>query len=257
MSNPLNLNIFGGLIARAKKVEVLPVSVLEIAPQLGSRREEGSHDNKSSRSEYSYFPYEVASLCYELYLREAKDIFDPFAGWGERHSFAQVFGKNYAGYDCSKESIKKAEETYGVKNTLADSRFECIPSFDGLITCPPYWNLETYSEFGLDAINDWGTFCIEYAHVLSRCYDAAEDGAKFCIMAGDWRANGRYFDLCHQTRLAMKKCGAEIFDEVIVSRLKISKVKVMMPQAVRLGYSVKVHENLMVFRKPITCAANP
>ena len=35
-----------------------------------------------------------------------------------------------------------------------------------------------------------------------------------------------------------------------MSRLGVSKVKVMIPQAVRLGYTVKVHETLSVFAKP-------
>lgn len=35
-----------------------------------------------------------------------------------------------------------------------------------------------------------------------------------------------------------------------VGKRYVSKIKIMLPQAKRLGYSVRVHENLLVFRKP-------
>jgi hypothetical protein len=245
----------GGQPSSVKRIETLPVSVLEIGAQEGGRRGEGLQDSKSSRSEYSHFPREVASLCYELFLRDATRVFDPFAGWGERHAFAREFGKNYTGFDCSQKSIDEARKVYGVDNTLADSRTDPIPDFDGLITCPPYWNLERYSKHGLDGLGTWDDFCDGYGLVLRRCYNAAKPGAKLCIMVGDWRKSGRYYGLCHLTRSVMLDAGAETFDEVVVSRLKVSKVKVMMPQAVRLGYTVKVNENLLVFAKPVAAGA--
>ncbi len=36
-----------------------------------------------------------SDLCYQYYLRDSKEIFDPFAGWGERHSKAIEWGKEY------------------------------------------------------------------------------------------------------------------------------------------------------------------
>jgi hypothetical protein len=43
--------------------------------------------------------------------------------------------------------------------------------------------------------------------------------------------------------------GFKPFDKVVVSRLTTSKIKIMLPQAKRLGYTVKVHETLSVFKK--------
>jgi len=44
--------------------------------------------------------------------------------------------------------------------------------------------------------------------------------------------------------------GAEPIDKIICNRKIISKIKIMIPQARRLGYTVRVHENLSVFKKP-------
>ena len=48
----------------------------------------------------------------------------------------------------------------------------------------------------------------------------------------------------------MDKLGMKPFDKVILSTKKQSKIKVMLPQAKRLGYTVKVHQILLIFEKP-------
>jgi len=227
---------------------IIPVSVIDLTAQ-GKRKNE-DHDNVSSRANYSGFPNDIAELCYSFYLRDSTCIFDPFAGWGERHHFANKYGKVYLGFDTSQEAIEKAKETYGVDNLLCDSRTSFIPSFDGFITCPPYWNLEKYqSSEGLDKIKTWDDFLKDYREIISRAYNAASTGTSFCIQVGDWRNKGKYYDLTYETNRIFKELGAETIDNVVVSRKQVSKIKIMLPQAKRLGYSVRVHENLLVFRK--------
>jgi len=48
----------------------------------------------------------------------------------------------------------------------------------------------------------------------------------------------------------MEKVGLVPFDKVVLSYKKISPIKIQVPQAKRLGYSVKVHQTLLVFQKP-------
>jgi DNA modification methylase len=236
--------------AESQHMTVCPTSVIDLYAQSKSvRRDTGGHNSKSSRAEYSPFPEEIARLCYELYLRDKTAIFDPFAGWGERGFYAKQYGMNYTGFDINPVAIEYARNTFGVINTLADSASDDPPEFDGLITCPPYWNLETYSPMGLDASGTWPNFLSEYWHVFGRVYDFAKPGAVFCIQVGDWRSDGVYYDLAHKTRVLFEELGAETIDDVIVSRKNVTKIKVMLPQAKRLGYTVKMHEYLMVFRK--------
>jgi len=245
-----NLDLFDiDLVGGRKKIAVLPCSVIEIGEQPSIRREDGGHDSKSSRAEYSHFPAEVGAICFQLYLSDKCNIFDPFAGWGERAADAREHWKSYTGFDINPLAIARAKEVFGVENTLADSRINPIPNFDGLITCPPYWNLEKYSDSGLDGLPTFDKFCDELGYVFRRCYDAAERGAIFCVMTGDWRDGGKYFDLTYRVQNLFDKFGASVVDQVVLSRLRVSKVKVMIPQAIRLGYTVKVHETLSVFKK--------
>jgi len=233
-------------------LEILPVSVMEIGP-MGKHgvRGETDHNKQSSRSGYSPFPYEIAETCAALFLRDCQITVDPFAGWGERADAMKRHGRDYVGFDLSPEAIANALEKYSVQNILADSRDVEVPFHDGLLTCPPYWNLETYAgDKGLDQCKAWNGFLTEYEHILTRFADKAKKGSTYCIMTGDWREKNVYYDLTFQTELIMHKLGFIPFDKVVVSRLGISKVKIMLPQAKRLGYTVKVHEMLSVYKLP-------
>ena len=236
--------------AERRHISVLPCSVVDIEAQK-QRRREGEHGSTSSRADYSNFPEEVSKLCFELYLHECRKVFDPFAGWGERAAMAEWYFMDYFGVDINPEAIRKAEEVYGVRNHLGDSRsFKPDFAFDGLVTCPPYWNLERYSSEGLDAIKSWEGFLEEYQRTWENVWSFAEPGAVFCVMVCDWRSKGRYYDFTYRTQKIFSDLGADPVDQVVVSRKGISKIKVMIPQSVANGYTVKVHENLLVFRKP-------
>jgi DNA modification methylase len=232
-------------------LEVLPVSVMEIG-KTGKQgiRGESDHNSQSSRTGYSAFPWEVAETCAALFLRNATTVVDPFAGWGERGAAMQKRGRRYIGFDLSEDAVRNAADKYGVTNTLADSRTVEVPEHDGLLTCPPYWDLEKYAgQNGLDRCRTWSTFLDEYRQVLTRFAEKATNGATYCIATGDWRDGGVYYDLTFQTELIMHQLGFVPFDKVVISRLGISKIKIMLPQAKRLGYTVKVHETLSVFKK--------
>lgn len=227
---------------------------MEIGPmgKLGVRGDT-DHDSQSSRSGYSPFPYEIAETCAALFLRDAGTTVDPFAGWGERGAAMKRHGKSYHGFDLSPEAIENARVKYGVENTLADSRTVEVPEHDGLFTCPPYWHLERYAgATGLDRCKNWEGFLADYSSILRRFASRARAEATYCIFTGDWRESGVYYDLTFQTELILSQLGFAPFDKVVASRLGISKVKIMLPQAKRLGYTVKVHETLSVFKKPPT-----
>jgi len=246
----MNQDLFG-MEEPAKKddfLSILPVSVIDIEPQKERGKED--HNKQSSRANFSPFPKEVTTLACEFFLKDCRLIFDPFAGWGDRAAACKAHGLSYIGYDTSIAAIDKAKFKHGIENTQADSATAAIPEFDGLFTCPPYWNLEKYDSLaGLDQKKTWPDFLIAYRHIMTRCFEAAKDHAIFCIMVGEWRKNHVYYDLEYQTCNIFSELGASVKDKIIISRKKISKIKIMLPQCKRLGYSVRVHETLLVFNK--------
>ena len=233
------------------RLDVLPVSVLEVAAAGAQAiRETQDHNKSSSRATYSPFPFEAAELCASLYFRDAQTVVDPFAGWGERAEACLRHRKNYFGFDISTEAVRFAKETYGVTNILADSRTVDVPEHDALLTCPPYWDLEEYeSDEGLDKCSSWGYFLEEYESILHRFSEKAKRGAVYSIATGDWRSSKVYYDLTYQTEAIMAALGFVPHDKVIISRLGISKIKIMLPQAKAQKYTVKVHESLNTWIK--------
>ena len=233
------------------KYKYLPVSVFDVDKigKIGIRSKQ-NHAGESSRSSYSPFSPQIAEWCMEYFLRDSTTLFDPFAGWGERHLAAHNAEKIYIGYDISSEAIEFAKKHYNVNNILANTKTEEIPPHDGLITCPPYWNLEKYgSEEGLDRLKKWEDFLKDYELVWQRVTKEALPGAKYCIMVGDWRKKNIFYDFTYQTEKIMEKCGMKPFDKVILSQKKIYPIKLHAPQAKRLGYTVKVHQTLLVYEK--------
>lgn len=229
----------------------MPVSIFDVEKigRLGIRGKQ-DHNKSSSRSSFSPFSPQIAEWCCDYFLRNANTVFDPFAGWGERHFACKNANKTYIGYDISQQAVDFAKEKYNVSNILADSSIEEIPPHNGLLTCPPYWNLEKYdSKNGLDKEKKWEKFIEKYEAIWQRVCKKAEPKSIYCIIIGDWRKNHKYYDFTYQTEKIMEKCGMKPFDKVILSQKKISPIKIQLPQAKRLGYTVKVHQTLLVYKK--------
>jgi len=230
--------------------DIIPVSVIE--PKRVGRK--GIRNKKikarySSRSEYSPYPLEVGSLCADFFCRESSLIFDPFAGWGERNVTCNKYNKPYIGYDISPEAIEYAKKKFNVTNYLGDSRTEEIPPHDGLITCPPYFNLEKYKgDNNLSRLKNWDDFLEQYELILTRSAEKALPNSTYCLMVGDWRAKNIYYNLSYETERIMVKLGFKIHDKVIINQKPITPYLRLLTNAKRFGYTAKVHQYLLVFK---------
>ena len=229
-----------------------PVSVFDVEG-VGKKGIRGKHNNrKSTRTNYSPFNLDVCEHIVQFYLRDKYVIFDPFAGWGERGYMCEKYEKVYLGYDISPVAIQYAREKFNVNNILGDSRIDDILQHDGLITCPPYWNLEKYDgNNNMSRIKTWEDFLKDYKKVWKRCVDNAYPGATYCIVVGDWRKENVFYNFSYETQRIMKELGMTCVDKVILSQKKKVNYKIMFPQCCRLGYSAKVHQYLLVFKKKI------
>lgn len=231
-----------------RHIDTLPTSVIDVV-SADQRRELGLQDNHSSRQQHSNFFPEISDLVYQLYLHDSTLVFDPFSGWGERADGARRNNKHYHGIDINPAATIAAETCYGVHNCTEDALKYSPPFFDAVFTCPPYWNLERYSGLGLEESPSWEHFIRELQAVFYRLYEHAPIGAKFCIVCGDWRKDKVFYDMSYRVQKMFEYFGAVPIDKVIISRKSISKIKIMIPQAVAQGYTVKVHEYLFVYRK--------
>jgi DNA modification methylase len=205
---------------------------------------------ESSRKSFSPFSVKICDYIVSFFLKNSKKVFDPFAGWGERHFICKKYNKDYIGFDISKDAIHYAYKHFGVTNFLDNSKTAYIPNHDALITCPPYWNIEIYNnENGLDKIKSWELFLIEYEYILKRVIKKASSNAVYCIVVGDFRKNHIFYNLSYYTENIMLNNGFSTFDKIIIDSKKQTPYMTRTAQPKAMGYSMKIHQYLLVFKK--------
>lgn len=104
-----------------------------------------------------------------------KSVYDPCAGWGERMMTCGKLGVSYEGCDINSELFEGYKKLYelidGFKPVLHnnDSANQLVVSdADAVITCPPYKNIEVYSDNGAENLSD-EDFAAWWSEVVKNC----------------------------------------------------------------------------------------
>lgn len=104
-----------------------------------------------------------------------KSVYDPCAGWGERMMTCGKLGVSYEGCDINSELFEGYKKLYelidGFKPVLHnnDSANQLVTGdADAVITCPPYKNIEVYSENGAENLSD-EEFAAWWSDVVKNC----------------------------------------------------------------------------------------
>lgn len=104
-----------------------------------------------------------------------RSVYDPCAGWGERMMTCGKLGVSYEGCDINSELFegyeKLANMIDGFKPVLHnnDSANQLVTGdADAVITCPPYKNIEVYSDNGAENLSD-EDFAAWWSEVVKNC----------------------------------------------------------------------------------------
>ena len=104
-----------------------------------------------------------------------KSVYDPCAGWGERMMTCGKLSVSYEGCDINSELFEGYKKLYelidGFKPVLHnnDSANQLVVSdADAVITCPPYKNIEVYSDNGAENLSD-EVFSAWWSEVVKNC----------------------------------------------------------------------------------------
>ena len=112
---------------------------------------------------------------------------------------AKILDYNYVGCEVRKDECDKINEMLNTNSLFEESdvrvlnmdcrEFETDQKFDLVFTCPPYWNLETYSEQDndLSSITDYSDFLTEMSKVYSKCSSLMHDESYCCFVVADFR----------------------------------------------------------------------
>lgn len=230
----------------------------------GSRAETMRSDHDSVYTgTHSVFP---APLMEYIVLRYGGPIggriLDAFAGGPPRGVVSSIMGMEYCGVELRQEQIDENEKVLkelGLKNFafhLGDARemdHYKLGQFDSAITCPPYWNLEKYSDDPLDLSNypDYVSFNTAMLKVAEAHFPMLKPGAFACIVVGPFRdkKTGELIDFPGDTVRNFQDAGFIYWQQVVLEKNFASAAK-RSTNAWRGHKLVPCHEFLLVFRKP-------
>ena len=128
-----------------------------------------------------------------------------------------------------------------------------IGQFDMALTCPPYWNLEIYSDDPND-ISNFKTY-EEFNASMWLCAHAhkakMKPGAFVCIVVGPFRSKktGELIDFPAHTVQNFQDAGFIFWQQIILSKNFGSAAK-RSTNAWKGHKLVPIHEMLLVFRTP-------
>lgn len=168
-------------------------------------------------------------LCETQYLwfsKEEDKIIDPFAGGSVRGIIAAELNRDYTGVDLRQEqidaNIQNAEICTGRKPKWICGDSTNIKSlapgcYDFLFTCPPYGNLEQYSDSEKDLSNmSDADFDLTYKAILFDCVSMLNNDRFASIVIGNYRdKNGYMRDLFGMTVRAMEEAGARLYNDFV------------------------------------------
>ena len=127
---------------------------------------------------------------------------------------------------------------------------------DLLFSCPPYYDLEVYSDKANDASNQ-ESFDDFYA-ILDEAFSAAAKCLKnnrfAVIVVTDIRKkDGTYYDFVERVRKTMEDAGLQLYNHLILAT-PIGTAPYRAEKSGRVRKMIRVHQNVLVFYKGDTSA---
>lgn len=211
----------------------------------------------------SIFDPVVCEIIYKWFCPDNGTILDPFAGGSVRGIVSNYLGYKYTGIELREEQCKSNREQAieilqvnnqpqwycGDSDKVLDSEF--IVEYDLLFSCPPYMNLEKYSDLEDDLSNmSDDDFIIKYNSIIHKSCKLLKKGGYAVFVVGDLRdKKGWYKDFTGITKRAFIDCGMKLYNELILIE-PVGTKAMTMERGFKNGKLAKVHQNVYIFYKP-------
>lgn len=214
----------------------------------------------------SIFDPVLAEILYTWFCPKKADIIDPFAGGSVRGIVAGILGHNYLGIDLRQDqvdaNIKQWKELpatvdklnvqwmTGDSNNL-DRMIQEDIMFDFVFSCPPYHDLEKYSDDPADLSNmTYDQFIEVYRSVISKSVSKLKNNRFATFVVGEIRDKyGSYKNFVADTIKAFIDAGMQYYNEIVL-------INVAGSLPIRIGRQFgnyrkvgKMHQNILVFYK--------
>ena len=219
-----------------------------------------SWSGTSNQTGISIFDPVICEIIYKWFGK--CNILDPFAGGSVRGIVAHKLGFKYTGIELRQEQVdsnrEQALDILEVNNQpqwhVGDSEKvvkDLTPNYDLVFSCPPYMNLEVYSDLpdDLSNMNDI-KFIEKYEAIIKNSCDKLIKGGYAVFVVGDLRdKKGYQKDFTGITKQGFFKAGMKLYNELIIVTPVGSKAMTM-ELGFKSGKLGKVHQNVYIFKKP-------
>ena len=208
----------------------------------------------------SEFDPVLCEIIYQWFAPEGGTVIDPFAGGHTRGTIADVLGMKYIGIDLRPEQIEAnnaVKEEYNIDgatwicdDSLNVDKYIEDNTADFIISCPPYADLEVYSDDPRDISNmDYEDFIKTYEEIIKRFIRKLKDNSFAAFVVGDVRdKNGFYYDFISHTKKIFIENGLGLYNEIIL--IESMATAAMRKRNFVAGRKVvKGHQNVLIFYK--------
>lgn len=247
--------------ARKANWNALGIESWKGRPVLGGKSTTRWLVSKEEEATYSVFDPCLCEVAYRWFAPDGGSILDPFCGGSVRGIVAGYLGYSYLGIDIRKEQIDEnvsqrdailgdsgVEYVCGDSNTELDS---ISKRFDLVFTCPPYYNLEIYSDLenDLSAMDTYGMFMSSYRSIIRKSCSKLKKGGFACVVVSELRSlNGFLRGFVPDTIKAFTDAGMWYYNEIVVITSAYG-ASVRANQSMKTNKVARVHQTMLVFKK--------
>lgn len=222
---------------------------------------EGAGEDPKAGAGTSIFDPVLCELAYRWFCPPKGTIIDPFAGGSVRGVVASHLDRRYVGVELRPEQVEANDAQMSICGPIkpvwncGDSRDIAEickgEEADFIFSCPPYADLEVYSDDPKDISTlPYPEFREAYFQIIKETCSLLKRDRFACFVIGDARGpNGCYYGLPEDTVAAFAAAGLRKYNEAIlvtaVGSLPI-RVRKQFEAGRKLG---KTHQNVLVFVK--------
>lgn len=211
----------------------------------------------------SVFDPVLAEIAYTWFCPQGGAILDPFAGGSVRGIVASALGYKYKGVDLSSRQVEAnrrqaeqickmdKEKPEWIVGDSAEIDTLAAGEYDFVFSCPPYADLERYSNDPRDISNmEYDDFCKAYEKIITRSVSMLKKDRFAVFVVGDIRdKKGFYRNFIGETISAFELAGMKLYNHAVIIN-QSGSLPVTAGRAFEASRKIaKQHQNFLVFNK--------
>lgn len=221
----------------------------------------GGGGSRLSDTGTSIFDPVLTEIMLAWFSAKGDSIIDPFAGGSVRGIVAGTLERCYVGVDLRQEQIEANIEQGNLLKPFSMPVWVCGDSanidkivsgeYDFMLTCPPYGNLEIYSDDPADISNMQDEeFDKTYSTIIKKTVGMLKEDRFAVVVVGNYRdKNGFLRDLVGLTVRAMESAGAKYYNDFVVVT-PIGSLPIRAGKAFQISRKMgRTHQYCLVFCK--------